>query len=101
MIKNTSIKIGVKIKPTAAGKQPIAQSIISEGNPPTVLVNIGGDTKKFEVDAIHDANNPANTMFKDLFIDRLVDKFVNGFNVTIMAYGQTGAGKTYCMEGNQ
>lgn len=40
-------------------------------------------------------------MFKDLQIDRLVEKFINGFNTTIMAYGQTGAGKTYCMEGNQ
>lgn len=40
-------------------------------------------------------------MFKDLQIDRMVEKFISGFNVTIMAYGQTGAGKTYCMEGNQ
>lgn len=36
-------------------------------------------------------------MYKDLYIDRLVEKFANGFNVTVMAYGQTGAGKTYCM----
>lgn len=40
-------------------------------------------------------------MFKDLQIDRIIEKFINGFNTTIMAYGQTGAGKTYCMEGNQ
>ncbi len=39
-------------------------------------------------------------MYKDLHIDQLVDKFISGFNVSIMAYGQTGAGKTYCMEGN-
>ena len=46
MIKNTSIIIGVKIKPTSTGKQPIAQSIISEGSPPTIVLNIGGGTKK-------------------------------------------------------
>lgn len=49
---------------------------------------------------VHDANLSKETMFKDLEIDRMVEKFINGFNVTIMAYGQTGAGKTYCMEGN-
>lgn len=40
-------------------------------------------------------------MFTDLNIDQLVDKFVNGFNVSVIAYGQTGAGKTYCMEGDK
>lgn len=40
-------------------------------------------------------------MFVDLNINQLVEKFVNGFNTTVIAYGQTGAGKTYCMEGNK
>jgi hypothetical protein len=39
-------------------------------------------------------------MFTDLRIDQFVDKFINGYNVTLMAYGHTGAGKTYCIEGN-
>ena len=30
----------------------------------------------------------------------MIKKFMEGFNVTIMAYGQTGAGKTYALEGN-
>lgn len=102
MIKNTSIKIGVKIKPSPPGaKETIAKSLVQEGGPPTVLIKIGGDNKKFEVDVIHDANVSKTPMFQDLHIDRLVEKFVAGFNVTVMAYGQTGAGKTYCMEGNQ
>ncbi|GBN44025.1 hypothetical protein AVEN_202961-1, partial [Araneus ventricosus] len=29
----------------------------------------------------------------------LVDSVINGFNGTVIAYGQTGAGKTYTMEG--
>lgn len=39
-------------------------------------------------------------MFSDLHVDKFIEKFLSGFNVTIMAYGHTGAGKTYCMEGN-
>lgn len=31
----------------------------------------------------------------------LVDSVLNGFNGTVFAYGQTGAGKTYTMEGMQ
>lgn len=60
-------------------------------------MKIGADYRKFQVDTIHDANISQEPMFKDLQIDKLVEKFVSGFNVTIMAYGQTGAGKTYCM----
>ena len=52
------------------------------------------------MDAIHDANTSDQTTFKDLQIHQMVAKFLEGFNITIMAYGQTGAGKTYAMEGN-
>lgn len=31
----------------------------------------------------------------------LVDSVLNGFNGTIFAYGQTGTGKTYTMEGKK
>ena len=31
---------------------------------------------------------------------KVVDNFVKGFNCSLLAYGQTGAGKTYTMEGN-
>jgi hypothetical protein len=65
-----------------------------------IYVNIGNESKKFQVDAIHDANTDKGTMFTDLQIDKFIDSFINGYNVTIMAYGHTGAGKTYCIEGN-
>ena len=31
----------------------------------------------------------------------LVDEVLNGFNCTIFAYGQTGTGKTFTMEGER
>lgn len=33
-------------------------------------------------------------------IEPLVQSLFDGFNVTVLAYGQTGAGKTYTMDGN-
>lgn len=37
----------------------------------------------------------------DELVRPLVDSVLMGFNGTIFAYGQTGTGKTYTMEGNQ
>jgi hypothetical protein len=39
---------------------------------------------------------------KDVFclVEDSIKQFLNGINITIFAYGQTGAGKTYSMIGN-
>jgi len=44
---------------------------------------------------------PASTQ-KDVFhlVEDSIKEFLNGINMTIFAYGQTGAGKTYSMIGN-
>lgn len=39
-------------------------------------------------------------IYEDAFRE-LVDSVLDGFNGTIFAYGQTGTGKTYTMEGKQ
>ena len=36
----------------------------------------------------------------DYTVKRAIKKVVEGYNSTILAYGQTGAGKTYTMEGS-
>lgn len=38
-------------------------------------------------------------MLFDTIVCPLLDDFANGFNATIMAYGQTGTGKTYTIDG--
>lgn len=43
-----------------------------------------------------------NSQQKDLFnqaISPIVNEVLEGYNCTIFAYGQTGTGKTYTMEG--
>ena len=64
------------------------------------MVKLPKDTRKFKIDAVHDANISNTSTFSDLRIDQMAHKFLEGFNIAIMAYGQTGAGKTYAMEGN-
>lgn len=48
---------------------------------------------------MYDWNSVQNDLFEETFQD-LIDSVLNGFNGTIFAYGQTGTGKTYTMEGN-
>ncbi|KAH7725450.1 Kinesin [Aphelenchoides avenae] len=54
--------------------------------------------KCFTFDAIYDQNSKQMDLYYETFRE-LVDSVLNGFNGTIFAYGQTGTGKTFTMEG--
>ncbi|KAG5723997.1 Kinesin-like protein KIF27 [Termitomyces sp. T112] len=54
--------------------------------------------QQFSFDQVH----PPNTAQYDLFVSTakpLVSRFIEGFNCTILAYGQTSSGKTFTMTG--
>ncbi|KAG6862051.1 hypothetical protein C0995_007181 [Termitomyces sp. Mi166 len=54
--------------------------------------------QQFSFDQVH----PPNTTQYDLFVSTakpLVSRFMEGFNCTILAYGQTSSGKTFTMTG--
>lgn len=54
--------------------------------------------KTFTFDAVYDSNSKQLELYDETFRP-LVDSVLQGFNGTIFAYGQTGTGKTYTMEG--
>src|SRR5437870_3007385 len=54
--------------------------------------------KNFFFDKVFDETVPQEQIFKDTALP-IVESVVQGFNGTIFAYGQTGTGKTYTMEG--
>nr|DBA21953.1 TPA: hypothetical protein GDO54_013059 [Pyxicephalus adspersus] len=54
--------------------------------------------KTFTFDAVYDCNSKQVELYDETFRP-LVDSVLQGFNGTIFAYGQTGTGKTYTMEG--
>lgn len=55
--------------------------------------------KRFTFDAVYDMKSSQNKVYENS-VKTMVDHMIAGFNVTIFAYGQTGAGKTFTMEGN-
>uniref|UniRef100_A0A1A7Y5P8 Kinesin-like protein n=1 Tax=Iconisemion striatum TaxID=60296 RepID=A0A1A7Y5P8_9TELE len=54
--------------------------------------------KTFTFDAVYDANSKQRDLY-DESVRPLIDSVLAGFNGTIFAYGQTGTGKTYTMQG--
>ncbi|XP_012691043.1 kinesin-like protein KIF3C isoform X2 [Clupea harengus] len=54
--------------------------------------------KSFTFDAVYDARSKQSDLY-DETVRPLIDSVLEGFNGTIFAYGQTGTGKTYTMQG--
>ncbi|KAL2082594.1 hypothetical protein ACEWY4_022412 [Coilia grayii] len=54
--------------------------------------------KTFTFDAVYDASSKQSDLY-DETVRPLIDSVLQGFNGTIFAYGQTGTGKTYTMQG--
>ncbi|XP_044004559.1 kinesin-like protein KIF3B [Aphidius gifuensis] len=56
--------------------------------------------KTFTFDAVYDYNSSQQDLYEET-VRPLVSSVLDGFNGTIFAYGQTGTGKTYTMEGSK
>ncbi|KAL5007549.1 hypothetical protein ScPMuIL_016355 [Solemya velum] len=54
--------------------------------------------KTFTFDSVYDWNSKQKDLYEETFRD-LVQSVLEGFNGTIFAYGQTGTGKTFTMQG--
>lgn len=58
------------------------------------------DTKNFYFDQVFDGVTKQIEIYNSV-VRPLIDQVLMGFNCTVFAYGQTGTGKTYTMEGNR
>lgn len=57
------------------------------------------NVKIYTFDSVYDGTSEQAEIYADIF-HPLVDSVLEGFNGTIFAYGQTGTGKTFTMEGS-
>ncbi|XP_048387877.1 kinesin-like protein KIF3C isoform X2 [Stegostoma tigrinum] len=100
-----SVKVVVRCRPMngkeeAAGCERIVEMDVNLGqvsirNPkgsPTEL------PKSFRFDAVYESSSRQSELY-DETVRPLVDSVLQGFNGTVFAYGQTGTGKTYTMQG--
>ncbi|CAG8686928.1 2076_t:CDS:2, partial [Scutellospora calospora] len=60
-------------------------------------VIVSGEKKQFfTFDHVFSPETSQNEIYNKAVL-KLIDKFIEGYNVTILAYGQTSSGKTYTM----
>lgn len=88
--------------------RPLSEFEISKGrelavevlDPQTVCVNNKESQLIFSFDQVCDITTPQQAMY-DLVARNTLQDLFRGFNGTILAYGQTGAGKSHTMFGTQ
>ncbi|KAI9731631.1 MAG: Kinesin heavy chain [Claussenomyces sp. TS43310] len=99
MASTNQIKVVCRFRPQ--NKQEInagAQPIVSFETDDTCHLDSKEATGDFTFDRVFDMNSRQADIF-DFSIKPTVDDILNGYNGTVFAYGQTGAGKSYTMMG--
>mmetsp|Transcript_29078 Transcript_29078/g.65812 ORF Transcript_29078/g.65812 Transcript_29078/m.65812 type:complete len:796 (-) Transcript_29078:211-2598(-) len=98
------VKVVVRVRPLsskeiAESREKIVEMDLKRGV--AILLKPGGsekDSKDFTYDAVFDEKPSQQQIFDDTALE-IVDSVMDGFNGTIFAYGQTGAGKSHTMTG--
>ncbi|TFY54373.1 hypothetical protein EVJ58_g8904 [Rhodofomes roseus] len=114
----TSVQVAVRIRPTttqdtSSTPARFQRSVVNAVSPTTVAIDpvssaAGGgapapaapSAKKqvFTFDQVHQPATTQHAMFTTT-AQPLISRFIEGFNCTILAYGQTSSGKTFTMTG--
>lgn len=91
-IDESRIKVICRVRPSFDN-----ESIITKVIDDSVYVN-GKESQHFTFDRVFDSSCTQSHIY-DYSIHDTVNDILNGYNGTILAYGQTGAGKSYTMLG--
>ncbi|KAJ5593816.1 uncharacterized protein N7459_000024 [Penicillium hispanicum] len=99
-IGSNTIKVVARFRPQnkvelSSGGTPIVEFESEE----SCNINSREGTGSFTFDRVFPMGSPQNDIF-DYSIRPTVDDLLNGYNGTVFAYGQTGAGKSYTMMGS-
>ncbi|XP_067223889.1 kinesin family member 3Cb [Chanodichthys erythropterus] len=102
--KSEAVKVVVRCRPLNKKEETMNQERIVEVDVRLGQVSVrkpkssGSLAKTFTFDAVYDVGSKQTDLY-DYACKPLIDSVLLGFNGTIFAYGQTGTGKTYTMEG--
>ncbi|VDN02938.1 unnamed protein product [Thelazia callipaeda] len=93
---NGNIRVFCRIRPSIGTCEK--SLLIDPYNNSSITVNgINGERRKFSFDRNFDENHSQAEIFEEII--PIIKSCMDGYNVCIFAYGHTGSGKTYTMEG--
>ncbi|XP_035930329.2 kinesin-like protein KIF21A isoform X5 [Halichoerus grypus] len=91
----SSVRVAVRIRPQLAKEKIEGCHICTSVTPGEPQVFLGKD-KAFTFDYVFDIESQQEQIYTQC-IEKLIEGCFEGYNATVFAYGQTGAGKTYTM----
>ncbi|CCW71177.1 unnamed protein product [Phytomonas sp. Hart1] len=89
------VRVVVRVRPFIESDPEDADLVTVVVDP--THISIGGN-RVFMVDRVYQMEDSTSDIFSGA-VRNLVDDFLKGFQATVMAYGQTGTGKTFTMSG--
>ncbi|CAL7946529.1 unnamed protein product [Xylocopa violacea] len=101
--KKQQIQVFVRVRPTDNNEKARKSVIVVDtpSNNEVVIRERPHDkcTKKFTFDKVFGPNSKQIEVYNAV-VNPLLQEVLAGYNCTVFAYGQTGTGKTFTMEGN-
>ncbi|KAG2226634.1 hypothetical protein INT45_005120 [Circinella minor] len=98
--ETTPVQVAVRVRPLTS--QDRAQPRFSQSTESDVIktfessITVVPQQKAYSFDQVFDTESTQEQVFTAI-ASKMVDRFMDGYNVTILAYGQTSSGKTYTM----
>ncbi|KAF5216905.1 putative kinesin [Trypanosoma cruzi] len=86
------VRVAARIRPLPTAGSVLAVAPLDERR---VCVS---NRRVYHVDRVYGRHDSTELIFFESVV-ALVDRFLAGYNATVLAYGQTGTGKTYTMDG--
>ena len=85
------------VSPTSVSVDPLAPNPPQSSTPSTPQT-VSAKKQQFTFDQVHGPSTTQHAIFTST-ANPLISRFLEGFNCTILAYGQTSSGKTHTMTG--
>ena len=98
-----TVKVIVRCRPMNAREKGLNSRVVVQIDSPTDVSLLRPDDeseppKRFAFDAAYGMDSTTKIIYEDIAFT-LVQNVIEGYNGTIFAYGQTGCGKSFSMEG--
>lgn len=96
MSDGQNIQIFVRCRPLKNDERAASLNL----DPERQVVRIDSQNREFQFDQVFAAKTPQEDVYSAV-VKPLIPQVLQGFNCAVLAYGQTGTGKTYTMEGER
>jgi hypothetical protein len=97
--KNESVKVALRVRPLNKRETEMASPLCVETKDNILSIKKVADAKDFVFDYVFGIETRQHQVYETCAYS-IVENALEGFNGTMFAYGQTGAGKTFTMVGD-